>query len=122
MPARIRDGEQHPERRRHRAEDVGKTQQHQAHNHQPRLAEQIGRSTEHRLYDRKGEGEDGGENWRQYAMLTLKSSATCGNTGSSARADRLAANVAGVMILRAGGRRLEAVTAASASLALPYSC
>ena len=44
-------------------------------------------------------------------MLTLKSSATCGNTGSSARADRLAANVASAMILRAGGRRLDAVTA-----------
>ena len=45
------------------------------------------------------------------AMLTPKSSATCGSTGSSARADRLAANVARVMILRAGGRRLDAVTA-----------
>ena len=45
------------------------------------------------------------------AMLTPKSSATCGSTGSSARADRLAANVARAMILRAGGRRLDAVTA-----------
>ena len=53
--------EQQPERRRHRAEDVGNTQQHQAHDHQPRLAEQIGRRAEHRLDDRKGEGEHGGE-------------------------------------------------------------
>src|SRR4051812_46320172 len=44
------------------------------------------------------------------AMLMPKSSATCGNTGSSARADRLAANVASVMILSAGGRRLVALT------------
>src|SRR5882757_2687652 len=49
------------------------------------------------------------------AMLTPKSSATCGNTGSSARADRLAANVASVMMLSAGGRRPDAVTIASAS-------
>ena len=54
-------GEQQPERRRHRAENVGNAQQHQAHDHQPRLAEQIGGRAEHRLNDRKGEGEDGGE-------------------------------------------------------------
>ena len=41
------------------------------------------------------------------AMLTPKSSATCGSTGSSARADRLAAKVASAMILSAGGRRLD---------------
>ncbi len=39
------------------------------------------------------------------AMLTLKSLATCGSTGSSARADRLAANVASAMIFRTGGIR-----------------
>jgi len=39
------------------------------------------------------------------AMLTLKSEATCGSTGSSARPDRLAAKVASATILRAGGRR-----------------
>jgi len=39
------------------------------------------------------------------AMLILKSSATCGRTGSSARAERLAAKVASVMILSAAGRR-----------------
>src|SRR6478752_8985267 len=44
------------------------------------------------------------------AIVTPKSSATCGSTGSSARADRLAANVASVMILSAGGRRPDAVT------------
>jgi len=49
------------------------------------------------------------------AMLTEKSSATCGNTGSSARADRLAEKVASAMILSAGGMRLVAVTAISAS-------
>src|SRR5436305_15045055 len=49
------------------------------------------------------------------AMLTPKSSATCGSTGSSARADRLAANVASVMMFNAGGRRLDAVTAQSVS-------
>src|SRR3954451_8354472 len=48
------------------------------------------------------------------AMLMLKSSATCGSTGSSARADRLAANVASVMMFSAGGRRLDAVTTISA--------
>ena len=53
--------EQQPERRRHRAENVGNAQQHQAHDHQPRLAEQVGRRAEHRLDDRKGEGERGGE-------------------------------------------------------------
>src|SRR5260370_15109388 len=47
------------------------------------------------------------------AMVTPKSSATCGNTGSSARADRLAAKVASVMIFSAGGRRLDAVTTTS---------
>ena len=47
------------------------------------------------------------------AMLTPKSSATCGNTGSSARADRLAAKVASAMMLSAGGRRLVALTARS---------
>src|SRR5260370_24358635 len=45
------------------------------------------------------------------AMVMPKSSATCGNTGSSARADRLAAKVASVMMFSAGGRRLDAVTA-----------
>src|SRR6187401_1858152 len=49
------------------------------------------------------------------AMLTEKSSATCGNTGSSARADRAAEKVASAMILSAGGTRLDAVTAMSAS-------
>src|SRR5437588_8638941 len=49
------------------------------------------------------------------AMLMSKSSATCGNTGSSARADRLAANVASVMILSAGGSRPDPVTARSAT-------
>ena len=49
------------------------------------------------------------------AMLTEKSSATCGNTGSSARADRAAEKVASAMILSAGGMRLDAVTAMSAS-------
>src|SRR6266852_2411393 len=44
------------------------------------------------------------------AMVTPKSSAICGNTGSSARADRLAAKVASVMMFSAGGRRLDAVT------------
>ena len=39
------------------------------------------------------------------AMLTPKSSATCGSTGSSARADRLAEKVASAMTLRAGGMR-----------------
>ncbi len=53
--------EQQPERIRHRAENVGKAQQHQAHDHQPRLAEQIGGRAQHRLDDRKGEGEHGGE-------------------------------------------------------------
>src|SRR5882757_1401929 len=48
------------------------------------------------------------------AMVTPKSSATCGNTGSSASADRLAAKVASVMIFSAGGRRLDAVTTTSA--------
>src|SRR6202048_510325 len=48
------------------------------------------------------------------AMVTPKSSATCGSTGSSARADRLAAKVASAMILRAGGMRLDAVTTISA--------
>src|SRR6185312_2701978 len=50
------------------------------------------------------------------AMLTEKSSATCGSTGSSARADRAAEKVASAMILSAGGMRLDAVTA------LPASC
>ena len=39
------------------------------------------------------------------AMLTPNSSATCGSTGSSARADRLAAKVASAMMLIAGGMR-----------------
>src|SRR5687768_10662412 len=37
------------------------------------------------------------------ATVTDKSSATCGNTGSIARVDRLAAKVASAMILRSGG-------------------
>src|SRR6476620_6735870 len=49
------------------------------------------------------------------AIVTPKSSATCGNTGSSARADRLAANVASVMMLSAGGRRLDALTIVAAA-------
>ena len=53
--------EQQPERIRHRAEDIGEAQQHQAYDHQPRLAEQIGGSAQHRLDDRKGEGEHGSE-------------------------------------------------------------
>src|SRR5919206_1137539 len=51
------------------------------------------------------------------AMLTEKSSATCGRTGSSARADRAAENVASAMILSAGGMPLAAVMAPPASLA-----
>src|SRR6266404_6834682 len=39
------------------------------------------------------------------AMLTPNSSATCGNTGSSARAERLAAKVASAMMFRTGGMR-----------------
>jgi hypothetical protein len=39
------------------------------------------------------------------AMLTPNSSATCGSTGSSARADRLAAKVVSAMMLMAGGMR-----------------
>ena len=39
------------------------------------------------------------------AMLTPKSLATCGSTGSSARVDRLAAKVASAMMLRTGGMR-----------------
>src|SRR5215203_3013781 len=50
------------------------------------------------------------------AMLTEKSSATCGNTGSSARADRAAEKVASAMTLSAGGMPLDAVTATSLSL------
>ena len=42
-------------------------------------------------------------------MLTAKSSATCGNTGSSARTDKLAAKHATVMIFNAGGRRWSGV-------------
>src|ERR1043166_7488757 len=37
------------------------------------------------------------------AMLTPKSWAICGSTGSSARPERLAANVVSAMMLRAGG-------------------
>src|SRR5258708_14984935 len=37
------------------------------------------------------------------AMLTPKSSATCGKTGSRARAERLAAKVASAMMFRIGG-------------------
>ena len=47
------------------------------------------------------------------AMLTEKSAATCGNTGSSARADRAAEKVASAMILSAGGMPLDAVTRAA---------
>ena len=57
MPARIRDGEQHRKRSRERAENVGKSQQHQANHHQPRLAEQIGGRAQYRLYDGEGERE-----------------------------------------------------------------
>jgi len=47
------------------------------------------------------------------AMLTENSPATCGKTGSSARADRAAENVASAMILSAGGMPLAAVTVSS---------
>ncbi len=53
--------EQQGERGRHRAQDVGETEQHQAADHQPRLAEQVGRGPDHRLHDRKGEREHGRE-------------------------------------------------------------
>src|SRR5438552_1154163 len=39
------------------------------------------------------------------AMLTPNSSATCGSTGSSARTERLAANVVSAMMLSTGGKR-----------------
>ena len=53
--------EQQRERGRHRAENVGKPEQHQADDHQPRLAEHVGDGAEHGLDDGKGEGEGGGE-------------------------------------------------------------
>ena len=40
---------------------LASAEQHQADDHQPRLAEQIGGGAQHRLDDRKGEGEAGGE-------------------------------------------------------------
>jgi hypothetical protein len=56
--------EQKRERRRQRAENVGKAEQHQAHNHQPRLAEQIRCRAQHRLHDGEGESEGGGKTRR----------------------------------------------------------
>ena len=51
--------EQQRERSRHRTQNVGETEQHQAADHQPRLAEQVGRGADHRLHDGKGEREAG---------------------------------------------------------------
>src|SRR5207253_8702743 len=53
--------EQQRERRRHRAENVGKPEQHQADDHQPGFAEHVGHGAEHRLDDSKSEGEDSRE-------------------------------------------------------------
>ena len=57
MPARIRDANNSGNDVDKRAEDARHTEQHQAHDHQPRLAEQVGRRPQHRLHDRKGEGK-----------------------------------------------------------------
>ena len=53
--------EQQRKRGRERAHEIGKAQDHQAEDHQPRLAEEVGGRPDQRLDHGEGKGEHGGE-------------------------------------------------------------
>ena len=61
MPARMRVANSSENEVDSAPRMLASAEQHQAHDHQPRLAEQIGGGAQHRLDDGEGEGEHGGE-------------------------------------------------------------